>query len=197
METKESADQLLCPGLPKNVPAAKSVESRSTVASEVKHPAIALITARPDLFARQGSVNPTWRQRNGKTFGPYFRLSYRDDGRQCAIYLGRDGPLVEHVRHLLQRTQNPLRQKRIFDRIDRETRSALRDNNLRLAALLRPLGLRLKGFEVRGWRTSLLRPWLSPKSTHSARQQSLATAPAGSGHPHERSAHATPLHRLA
>lgn len=130
---------------------------------QLKHPAITLITARPDLFARQGSVNATWRRRNGLTFGPYYRLSYRDDGRQCAVYLGREGPLVQHVRHLLQNAQNPLRQKQIFARIEHETRLALRANNARLAALLRPLGLRLKGCEVRGWRTSSLRPWLPPK----------------------------------
>ena len=155
METKESVDQ---------------------------HPAIALIADRPALFVRQGSVNPTWRQRNGKLFGPYYRLSYRDDGRQCAIYLGRDGPLVQRVRQMLQETQEPLRQKRIFDRIEREARSALRANNVRLAMLLRPLGLRLKGFEVRGWRTSPLRPWFSRETAHSARTQSPATDHAGAGH---------------
>ena len=127
-------------------------------------------------------MSSTWRHRNGVTFGPYYRLTYRDDGRQCAIYLGREGPLVDRVRHLLQTNQNPLRQKRIFDRIEREARSALRANNARLAMLLRPLGLRLKGFEVRGWRISPLRPWLSRKKAHSARPQSLATDLAGSGY---------------
>lgn len=131
-----------------------------------EHPAITLITARPDIFTRQGSVSPTWRHRNGRAFGPYYRLSYRDDGRQCAIYLGRDGPLVQRVRHLLQKTQNPLRQKQIFDRIERETRAALRTNNARLAMLLRPLGLRLKGYEVRGWRTSLLKTPLLTRPVH-------------------------------
>lgn len=39
-----------------------------------EHPAIALLKTRPELFARQGSINPTWRRRNGLTFGPYYRL---------------------------------------------------------------------------------------------------------------------------
>lgn len=124
------------------------------------HLATALIAARPDLFARQGSVSTTWRRRNGSAYGPYYRLSYRDDGRQCSIYLGRDGPIVAHVRRMLDALQKPLRQKRLYDRIEREARSALRANNARLAILLRPYGLRLKGFEIRGWRTTPLRPWL-------------------------------------
>ena len=41
-------------------------------------------------------------------------------------------------------------------RLRRQVSAALRSRR-RVDALLRPLGLRLKGFEVRGWRTSLLR----------------------------------------
>jgi hypothetical protein len=162
MEAERTVDQLH----PATSPDTSSSQDpkMETRESVDQHAAIALIATRPDLFARQGSVSPTWRRRNGITFGPYYRLSYRDDGRQCAIYLGRDGPLVQRVRQQLQEAQEPARQKRIFDRIEREARSALRANNRRLAALLRPLGLRLKGFEVRGWRTSPLRSFLPSRS---------------------------------
>ena len=126
---------------------------------QLDHAAIRLISARPDLFARQGSVAATWRRRDGKRFGPYYRLAYREDGRQCSVYLGRAGAVVERVRQMLHDLQQPLRQWRMFRRIDRQARAALRASNARVTALLRPLGLRLRGFEVRGWRRSPLRFW--------------------------------------
>ncbi len=127
---------------------------------QLDHVAIRLISARPDLFGRQGSVVPTWRCRNGKRFGPYYRLAYGEDGRQRSVYLGRAGAVVERVRQMLHSLQKPLRQWRMFRRIDRQARAALRANSARVTALLRPLGLRLRGFEVRGWRRSPLRLWL-------------------------------------
>lgn len=132
------------------------LDSQPGVEGFQKHPAVVLLNARPDLFARQGSINPTWRHRNGVAFGPYYRLAYRENGRQHAVYLGREGPLVDRVRKMLASLQKPLRTKRMFDRLEREARSGLRANNARLAVLLRPLGLRLKGCEIRGWRTALL-----------------------------------------
>lgn len=127
-----------------------------TFVDQLPHAAIRLIGARPDLFARQGAVVAAWRRRNGKTFGPYYRLTYRQDARQRSIYLGRAGPLVVEVRRRLAALQRPLRQQRLHARLRRRIRSALRLQKRRCAALLRPYGLRLKGFEVRGWRTSPL-----------------------------------------
>ena len=131
------------------------MEIRKSV-DQLPHAAIRLIRARPNLFARQGAVVPTWRRRDGKTFGPYYRLAYRQDARQCSVYLGRTGPLVAQVRQLLATLQRPLRGQRLHARLRRRIRSALRHQKRRCAALLRPFGLRLKGFEVRGWRTSPL-----------------------------------------
>jgi hypothetical protein len=125
------------------------------------HPALQLLAARPDLFRGQGSVVTTWRRRNGKTFGPYYRLSYREDGRQCSVYLGRAGALVEQVRRALQSLQQSIAEFRLFERLRRQACASLRVSKLRVHALLRPYGLRLKGFEVRGWRTSPLRSLLS------------------------------------
>jgi hypothetical protein len=128
-------------------------------------PVLDLIAARRDLLTRQGSIVPTWRRVGGETYGPYYRLAYRDGRRQCSIYLGRDGPLVARARQALAALQNPLRRRRIDHRLHRHVRSAIRRNNARLNSLLRPLGLRLRGLQIRGWRTSPLRPWLAPRSS--------------------------------
>jgi hypothetical protein len=133
------------------------------VADQLPHPALQRIAARPDLFSRQGYVAPTYRCREGKTFGPYYCLTYREDGRQRSIYLGRPGTLVEAVRQALDACQQSRAQRRLLTRIERQVRASLRLQKFRLGALLRPFGLRLKGYEVRGWRISPLRRLLPPR----------------------------------
>ena len=93
--------------------------AKTKLVDQLDHAAIRLISARPDVFARQGSVTPTWRRRDGKRFGPYYRLAYREDGRQRSVYLGR-GAVVERVRQMLDRLQKPLSQRRMYRRIDRQ-----------------------------------------------------------------------------
>ena len=127
---------------------------------QLDHPALRLIAARPELFHRQGHVAATWRRRGGKTFGPYYRLSYREDGRQRSLYLGRGGALVDRVREALAALQQALLQSRAIHRLERQIRASLRAEKLHVNALLRPYGLRLKGFEVRGWRFCSLRTFL-------------------------------------
>jgi hypothetical protein len=125
-------------------------------ADQLDHPALRLIAARPDIFIRQGYVAATYRRRNGKTFGPYHLLAYRDAGRQCSVYLGRAGELVQKVRQALATLQGPRVELRQFAQMERQIRAAMRVEKLHLASLLRPFGLRMKGFEVRNWRFSAL-----------------------------------------
>ena len=81
-----------------NPPAVPPKLEKSNPADQLSHPALALIAARPDLFSRQGYLTATFRRRQGKTFGPYYLLNYRENGRLQSIYLGRPGELVEQVR---------------------------------------------------------------------------------------------------
>jgi hypothetical protein len=118
------------------------------------HPALALLVARPERFARQGSVVASWRRRGTHTYGPYYRLIYREEGRQRSIYLGRAGGLVEAIRGRLLTLQAPLRAHRAAERTRRHAAALMRASKAQLNLCLRPWGLRLQGFEVRGWRTS-------------------------------------------
>ncbi len=124
--------------------------------------ALDLIAARPELFARQGSVAASWRRVGPKKYGPYYRLRYRDGGVSRSLYLGRQGPLVDCVRERLRTLQAPLRQRRAFDQLNGCIRYTLRLDRRQVAAQLAHFGLRLKGFEVRGWRTSPLAALLCP-----------------------------------
>jgi len=124
------------------------------------HPALALIARRRELFARQGSIVAIWRRRGSRTYGPYYRLCYREGGRQRSVYLGREGALVAQVRQTLADLQRPWREHRAVTRLERQVKTALRAEKGRLNRHLRLLGLRLQGFEVRGWRTSPTRRWL-------------------------------------
>jgi hypothetical protein len=130
------------------------------IVDQQTHPALALIARRAELFARQGSIVAAWRRRGSQTYGPYYRLSYREGGRQRSVYLGREGALVAQLRQELADLQRPLRQYRAVARLERQVKTALRADKGRLNRHLRLLGLRMQGFEVRGWRTSPTRRWL-------------------------------------
>jgi hypothetical protein len=147
------ADIPVCPVCPES----PKMELRKP-ADQLAHPALRLIAARPDIFIRQGYIAATYRRRNGKTYGPYYLLAYRDSGRQCSVYLGRAGELVQKVRAALAALQGPRIELRQFEHMERQIRAVLRVEKRHLASLLRPFGLRMKGFEIRGWRfSSLLR----------------------------------------
>jgi hypothetical protein len=130
------------------------------IVDQQTHPALALIARRAELFARQGSIVAAWRRRGSHTYGPYYRLCYREGGRQRSVYLGREGALVAQLRQTLADLQRPLRQHRAVVRLERQVKTALRADKRRLNRHLRLLGLRMQGFEVRGWRTSPTRRWL-------------------------------------
>ena len=129
------------------------MENREAV-NEREHAALTLLRARPEVFGRQGAVVATWQRWKGRKLGPYYLLSYREAGRQRAVYLGRSGPLVEQVREALAGLQRGRRRQEAYERARREIRGALRAHQRRLDAALRGLGLRLHGYSVRGWRKS-------------------------------------------
>lgn len=118
------------------------------------HRALALIQADPGLFARCGMVITDWKRSGDRWRGPYYRLRYRDGGRLRSIYLGRDGPLVQQVREALAAVQGPWQRRREYQRQRREILASLRAHKGVLDRHLRLLGLRLQGYEVRGWRGS-------------------------------------------
>jgi hypothetical protein len=147
LENLKSVDQLDKPSHPQ----------ASAGGQPSQHLALLLIAARPDLFSHQGCVAASWRKRGAQTFGPYYRLVHRVEGRQQSLYLGRAGALVDQVRRALTAAHRPLNKYRLFERLRRQIRASLRIHKISVRALLRPFGLRLKGYEVRGCRISPLR----------------------------------------
>ena len=131
-------------------------EKRDPV-TQKPHRALDLIGSHPAVFARQGSVVATWRSYGGRRLGPYYRLVYREEGRQRTVYLGRAGELVDRVRAALAKLQRPIRERRRLARIGGQIRVSLRREKARLGMILRRWGLYLKGFELRGGRGRLER----------------------------------------
>jgi hypothetical protein len=121
------------------------------------HRALALIRAQPALFVRHGAVITDWKHRGARRLGPYYRLRYRDGRRVRSIYLGRDGPLVDQVRQALAAVQAPWQRRRAYQRWRREIVASLHGQKAALNRRLRVLGLRLQGYEVRGWRSNPVR----------------------------------------
>ena len=112
-----------------------------------------MIRARPELFVRHAVVDAAWRRRGPRRLGPYYRLRYYEGRRRRAIYLGLPGPLVEAVRQLLTAVQAPWQRQRAYRRWRGEIVASLRGHKRVLDRHLRVLGLRLQGYEVRGWRS--------------------------------------------
>ena len=117
------------------------------------HSALQLLRNHPERFTRQGSVAAAWRTYRGRRLGPYYRLVWREDGRQRTLYLGRQCPLVDEVRRLLAQIQGQAR----FQREVRLQRARFRREFLRPlkryldeAFLTYGGGLYLKGWELRG-----------------------------------------------
>lgn len=128
------------------------MENRNSV-DQRRCEALRLLAERADLFRRKGVVLETWRQRAGQRLGPYYRLAYRDGGVQRSLYLGADPALAAEVRAELARLQAPARDNRRLERQKKILRQALVRQRALWNQELRPLGLFLKGSEVRGWRS--------------------------------------------
>jgi len=128
----------------------------SRVAAQLSRPrrptaVLEKILANEELFRRQGTVVATWRTRRGRTFGPYYRLIYRQGGRERSIYLGRCAVLAREARALLAFLQMPMREERDWSQVRRAVKSALRASKAEWARELAKHGFWLKGYEVRHW----------------------------------------------
>jgi hypothetical protein len=96
------------------------------------------------LFYTNGFVRSEWRCRNGRRFGPYFRLRYRDGNIQRSIYLGPSNQLAEKVRKLLANLQL----HRTIRRLHTKIRVSLHLEKKNLKNMLHACGYNLKGNEI-------------------------------------------------
>jgi hypothetical protein len=110
------------------------------------------LTEHPELFGRQGTVHPSWRAYRGRRLGPFFRLAFRQAGKQQSIYLGCDPAFAAEVRATLEQLQAPVQTERELRKLCATARQALAEQKRRLDHELTPLGLYRQGSEVRGWR---------------------------------------------
>lgn len=74
----------------------------------------------------QGFVNPEFRYRSGRRWGPYYKLRWRQNGRQRVLYLGADEIAVSRIRKALEVWQQPVRLAKEAENLLRQTRTALK-----------------------------------------------------------------------
>ncbi len=129
------------------------------------------IRANLHIFTRRGSVVASYRTKNGRRFGPYYRLAYVDNGRQRSRYLGRASRLVRRVRRLLARFQKPRNDRRQLARADRQRKTNLRRAKRHWQQTLLAYGLYARGWGVRG-----LRALGFPRLTNPQNNTKLSTA---------------------
>ncbi len=109
------------------------------------------LAAHAGHLRQQGSIVDKFRSRNGRRFGPYQMLTYRDaQGRQRAVYLAGEEELAR-ARTALAALQAPRRQAQVLARARQALRRGHRAVQARLAQELQRVGLRLQGTEFRGW----------------------------------------------
>jgi len=143
-------------------PEGGAIVEKQGVVDQKADRAMGVMAARPGVFARQGAVVASWRAYRGRRLGPYWRLAYREGGRQRSVYLGRSGSGVKRVRGALARLQRPLRSRRAVRRLRRRVKASMRKCLTALDRQLDRLGLWRKGFEVRGgWSRGLERHFIA------------------------------------
>ncbi len=108
------------------------------------------IKANAQVFARQGTVAATWRTYKGKRLGPYYQLTYREDGRQHWLYLGRSEQLAQQVRQFLAALHGPRDRHRLNRRLQSQARASLHLAKAQLKEVCAKRGITLKGYEFRG-----------------------------------------------
>jgi hypothetical protein len=109
------------------------------------------LAAHADHLRRGGSIVSSYRSRSGRSFGPYYRLTCRDDqGRQRAVYLAGE-EAVGRARTALAALQAPRQQTRIVARAQQALRRGHRAAQAVLGEQLKAVGLYRKGSETRGW----------------------------------------------
>jgi hypothetical protein len=111
------------------------------------------VAAHGALLAVQGSVQETYRHYKGRRLGPFFRLSFRQAGKQRSLYIGRDRGLASAIEGQLQTLQAPRSNARQLERCLAECRRNLQAAKQEFRCRLEAQGLRLQGNEIRGWRT--------------------------------------------
>jgi hypothetical protein len=77
-------------------------------------------------LAQQGYVAAECCWRNGRRLGPYYKLRFRQEGRQRVRYLGRDVVQAERIAEALEALQRPRRLARELSHLMKEARSRLR-----------------------------------------------------------------------
>ena len=127
-----------------------ALENRNFVDQKTRE-VIEQIEQRIAIFAKQGTIVETWRTFGGRKLGPYFRLAFRDGGRQCSIYLGSSKERVRQVRAVLDSVRKPIKLSRQLQLVRANVLDELREHKKKWDRLLREHGLYRKGFEFRRW----------------------------------------------
>jgi hypothetical protein len=112
-----------------------------------------LLAARPAAFSQQGCVVASWRLVADRRLGPYFSLRYRHERRQRSVYLGASAALASAVRQLLGERRRVRRQRLALTRLRATIKASLRRHLPTWRRQLQAVGLKLKGFEVRNWKS--------------------------------------------
>lgn len=102
-----------------------------------------------EALQHQGFVAEEFRDRAGRRWGPYYKLRWRQDGRQRVRYLGNDTRRVHEIRVALQHWQQVTRLTREVEELFRQSRKALKSLKDALSPQVSAAGKRWHGYQTR------------------------------------------------
>jgi hypothetical protein len=120
------------------------------------------VDAHRPLLATPGAIVATWRTYQGHRLGPYYRLAYRENGRQQSRDLGCCKELVARVRGTLADFQRRLQESKVMRGLIHAAKRAWHLCELRLRVQLSAVGIQMQGWELRGVREAFDRAFLPP-----------------------------------
>jgi hypothetical protein len=136
-----------------------------------RHELFRFLAEHGTLLGGQGSIQQSYRVYQGRKLGPFFRLSFREGGKQRSRYIGPDRALVAEIERHLQKLQAPLVAARQIERSLAEHRRQLKLGKAEFRRRLEVHGLRLQGNEIRGWRNVASAPLTCPVRQGAATEQ--------------------------
>lgn len=118
----------------------------------IENDPLARLRISPDDYqalAQQGFVSAEYRERDGRRYGPYFKLRWRLHGLQKVRYLGRDADKAARVSAVVANLQRSVQLAREASRALAEVRQRMRKMRDSLEPHLAEHGLRFHGYVAR------------------------------------------------
>ncbi|TWU25788.1 hypothetical protein [Bythopirellula polymerisocia] len=104
------------------------------------------------MSTTSGSIQISYRRVRGTTYGPYMSYRFRENGKQCCLYIGSSRPEQMLARQMMHEKFAADKERHAMDHLLIQARKQVKESKKNLEQELAKVGLTMKGWEVNGWR---------------------------------------------